>query len=179
MVLQRKIDLDLVPQGTFSERIRAGGAGIPAFFTPTGVGTIVAENKETREFDGRQYVMERALKADFAFVKAWKGDKWGNLVYRKTARNFNPMMATAAKVTIAEVEHLVEVGELEAGPHTHAQHLCAAHFSRRAYEKRIERKNGEKEVGLSLVVMVVGRWPSTQWPDGQDCAKDQRPTTAL
>src|SRR5499425_2577638 len=112
MVLEKKIDLQLVPQGTFSERIRAGGAGIPAFYTPTGVGTIVAEGKETREFDGRMYVMERALKADFAFVKAWKGDKWGNLVYRKTARNFNPMMATAAKVTIAEVENLVEVGQL-------------------------------------------------------------------
>src|SRR6202040_1088850 len=114
MVLAGKIQLDLVPQGTFSERIRAGGAGIPAFFTPTGVGTVVAENKETREFDGRLYVMELALKADFAFVKAWKGDTVGNLVYRKTARNFNPMMATAAKVTIAEVEDLVEVGELEA-----------------------------------------------------------------
>src|SRR5438094_7306211 len=113
MVLQGKVELDLVPQGTFSERIRAGGAGIPAFFTPTGVGTIVGENKETREFDGRLYVMERALEADFAFIKAWKGDKWGNLVYRKTARNFNPMMATAGNVSIAEVEHLVEVGELE------------------------------------------------------------------
>src|SRR5213080_3548851 len=113
MVLQGKVELDLVPQGTFSERIRAGGAGIPAFFTPTGVGTIVGENKETREFDGRLYVMERALEADFAFIKAWTGDKWGNLVYRKTARNFNPMMATAANVTIAEVEHLVEVGELD------------------------------------------------------------------
>src|SRR5881296_2826201 len=113
MVLQRKVDLDLVLQGTFSERIRAGGAGIPAFFTPTGVGTIVAENKETREFDGRKYVMERALKADFAFVKGWKGDREGNLTYRKTARNFNPMMAPAAKITIAEVEHLVEVGELD------------------------------------------------------------------
>src|SRR5437016_2797116 len=113
MVLNGKMELDLVPQGTFSERIRAAGAGIPAFFTPTGVGTIVAEGKETREFDGRTYVMERALKADFAFVKAWKGDRWGNLVYRKTARNFNPMMATAAKVTIAEVEHLVDVGELD------------------------------------------------------------------
>src|SRR5207237_6425561 len=96
MVLEKKIDLELAPQGTFAERIRAGGAGIPAFFTPTGVGTIVSENKETREFDGRKYMMERALKADFAFVKAWKGDKWGNLVYRKTARNSNPMMATAA-----------------------------------------------------------------------------------
>src|ERR1700685_3344882 len=111
MVLSGKIQLDLVPQGTFSERIRAAGAGIPAFFTPTGVGTMVADGKETREFDGRTYVMERALPADFAFVKAWKGDRMGNLVYRKTARNFNPMMATAAKGTIGDVEHLVEVGE--------------------------------------------------------------------
>src|ERR1700690_4250925 len=106
MVLAGKVELDLVPQGTFSERIRAAGAGIPAFFTPTGVGTVVAEGKETREFDGRMYVMERGLTADFAFVKAWKGDREGNLIYRKTARNFNPMMATAARITIAEVEHL-------------------------------------------------------------------------
>jgi 3-oxoacid CoA-transferase subunit A len=111
-MLRGEIDLDLVPQGTFSERIRAGGAGIPAFFTPTGVGTVVANNKEVREFDGRTYIMETALKADFAFVKAWKGDKWGNLVYRKTARNFNPMMASAAKITIAEVEELVDLGDL-------------------------------------------------------------------
>src|SRR5271168_2434708 len=113
MVLDGTLHLDLIPQGTFSERIRAGGAGIPAFFTPTGVGTVVAEGKETREFDGRTYVMERSLKADFAFVKAWKGDRMGNLVYRKTARNFNPIMATAAKVTIAEVEQLVEPGGLD------------------------------------------------------------------
>src|SRR6266436_2104895 len=113
MVLDGTVQLDLVPQGTFSERIRVGGAGIPAFFTPTGVGTIVADNKETREFDGRMYLMEHALKADFALIRAWKGDKWGNLVYRKTARNFSPMMATAARVTIAEVENLVEVGELD------------------------------------------------------------------
>src|ERR1700739_1508954 len=113
MVLNGTVQLDLVPQGTFSERIRAAGAGIPAFFTPTGVGTIVADGKETREFDGRIYVMERALHADFAFVKAWKGDRMGNLVYRKTARNFNPIMATAAKVTIAEVEHLVDAGDLD------------------------------------------------------------------
>src|SRR5258707_3882832 len=140
MVLQRKVDLDLVPQGTFSERIRAGGAGIPAFFTPTGVGTIVAENKETRDFDGRQYIMERALKADFAFVKAWKGDKWGNLVYRKTARNFNPMMATAAKVTIAEVEHLVEVGDLEPDlVHTPSVYVNRI-FKGELYERRIEKK---------------------------------------
>src|ERR1035438_1463770 len=110
MVLAGTLQLELVPQGTFSERIRAGGAGIPAFFTPTGVGTVVADGKETREFDGRPYQIGRALKADFALIKAWKGDRWGNLVYRKTARNFNPMMATAAKITIAEVEHLVEPG---------------------------------------------------------------------
>ena len=140
MVLEKKIDLELVPQGTFSERIRAGGAGIPAFFTPTGVGTLVAENKETREFDGRTYVMERGLKADFAFVRAWKGDKWGNLVYRKTARNFNPMMATAAKITIAEVEHLVEVGELDPDlvhtPSIYVQRI----FQGEMYERRIERR---------------------------------------
>ena len=140
MVLQGKVELDLVPQGSFSERIRAGGAGIPAFFTPTGVGTIVAEKKETRDFDGRPYIMERALKADFAFVKAWKGDKWGNLVYRKTARNFNPMMATAAKVTIAEVEHLVEVGELEPDlVHTPSVYVNRI-FKGEQFEKRIERR---------------------------------------
>src|SRR2546429_3913229 len=139
MVLQGKVELDLVPQGTFSERIRAGGAGIPAFFTPTGVGTIVGENKETREFDGRLYVMERALEADFAFIKAWKGDKWGNLVYRKTARNFNPMMATAANVTIAEVEHLVEVGELNPDSiHTPSVYVKRI-FQGELFEKRIER----------------------------------------
>jgi 3-oxoacid CoA-transferase subunit A len=144
MVLQGKVELDLVPQGTFAERIRAGGAGIPAFFTPTGVGTIVAEKKETHEFDGRVYVMERALKADFALVKAWKGDKWGNLVYRKTARNFNPMMAAAAKVTIAEVEHLVEVGELEADLiHTPSVYVNRI-FQGELYEKRIERRTTRK-----------------------------------
>ena len=144
MVLQGNIQLDLVPQGTFSERIRAGGAGIPAFFTPTGVGTVVADKKETREFDGRTYVMERALKADFAFIKAWKGDKWGNLVYRKTARNFNPMMATAAKVTIAEVEHLVEAGELEPDLiHTPSVYVNRI-FQGELYEKRIEKRTVRK-----------------------------------
>jgi len=144
MVLTGKIHLDLVPQGTFSERIRAGGAGIPAFFTPTGVGTIVAEGKETREFDGRTYVMERALKADFAFVKAWKGDRMGNLVYRKTARNFNPMMASAAKITIAEVEHLVEVGELD-GDLVHTPSVYVKRiFQGELYEKRIERRTVRK-----------------------------------
>src|SRR6185436_19905124 len=108
LVLSGEIELELNPQGTFSERIRAGGAGIPAFYTPTGYGTLVAEGKETREFGGRMYVLERALTADFAFVKAWKGDTLGNLVYRKTTRNFNPMVATASKMTVAEVEILVE-----------------------------------------------------------------------
>ena len=144
MVLEKKIDLELAPQGTFSERIRAGGAGIPAFFTPTGFGTIVADNKETRDFDGRMYVMEHALKADFAFVKAWKGDKWGNLVYRKTARNFNPMMATAAKITIAEVEYLVEVGEIDPDlVHTPGVYVKRV-FQGEVYEKRIERKTVRK-----------------------------------
>jgi 3-oxoacid CoA-transferase subunit A len=146
MVLSGTLQLDLVPQGTFAERIRAGGAGIPAFYTPTGVGTIVAEGKEAREFDGRTYIMERALKADFAFVKAWKGDKWGNLVYRKTAQNFNPMMATAAKITIAEVEHLVEAGELE--PDT--VHTPSVYVKRiiqgELFERRIERRTVRKAV---------------------------------
>lgn len=110
--LDGTIELELTPQGTLAERIRAGGAGIPAFYTKTGVGTVVEEGKEVREFDGERYVMERGLTADLALVKAWKGDPEGNLVYRKTARNFNPMMATAAKVTIAEVEHLVGAGEI-------------------------------------------------------------------
>src|ERR1700716_770131 len=144
MVLQGKVELDLVPQGTFSERIRAGGAGIPAFFTPSGVGTIVAENKETREFEGRPYIMEHALKADFAFVKAWKGDRMGNLIYRKTARNFNPMMATAAKVTIAEGEHLVEAGERD-GDHIHTPSVYVKRIVRgELYERRIERRTVRK-----------------------------------
>src|SRR5450432_1196613 len=113
LVLSGELQVELNPQGTFAERIRAGGAGIPAFYTPTGYGTMVAEGKETREFDGRPYVLERALRGNFAFVKAWKGDRWGNLIYRKTARNFNPMMATAADFVIAEVEELVELGELD------------------------------------------------------------------
>ncbi len=140
LVLTRKIDLELVPQGTFAERIRAGGAGIPAFYTPTGVGTIVAENKETREFNGRQYVMERGLKADFALIKAWKGDRWGNLVFRKTARNFSPVMATAAKVTIVEVEHLVEIGEIEPDQVMTPSVYVKRIFQGSNYEKRIERR---------------------------------------
>lgn len=144
MVLTRKIDLELIPQGTFAERIRAGGAGIPAFYTPTGFGTVVAEGKETREFNGRPYVMEHALKADFALIKAWKGDKWGNLVYRKTARNFNPMMATAAEITIAEVEHLVEPGEID-GDFVHTPGVYVKRIIQGSdYEKRIERRTLRK-----------------------------------
>jgi 3-oxoacid CoA-transferase subunit A len=139
-VIRGELDLTLVPQGTLAERIRAGGAGIPAFFTPTGLGTPVAEGKEVREFEGKRYVMERWLRADFALVKAWMGDRAGNLIYRKTARNFNPMMATAAKVTIAEVEELVETGELDPDaivtPGIYVQRIFEGH----SYEKRIERR---------------------------------------
>ena len=144
MVINHQIDLQLIPQGTFSERMRAAGAGIAAFYTPTGYGTVVAEGKETREFDGRPYVLEHALKADFAFVKAWKGDEWGNLVYRKTARNFNPMMATAAKVTIAEVEELVEVGELDPDMVHTPSVFVKRIFQGELFEKRIEKRTVQK-----------------------------------
>ena len=145
LVLTKKLDLELVPQGTFAERIRAGGAGIPAFFTPTGVGTIVAEGKETRDFNGRTYVMELDLKADFALIKAWKGDTCGNLIFRKTARNFSPMMATAAKVTIAEVEELVEVGELDPDQVMTPSIYVKRIFQGSGYEKRIERLTVRKK----------------------------------
>ena len=144
MVLSGELELELNPQGTLAERIRAGGAGIPAFFTPTGYGTVIAEGKETRDFDGRPYVLERALRADFALIKAWKGDTWGNLVFRKTARNFNPMMATAARVTIAEVEHLVEVGEIEPDQ-VHVPSIYVKRiFQGTGYEKRIEKRTVRK-----------------------------------
>ncbi len=140
LVLGGKIELELNPQGTLAERIRAGGAGIPAFYTPTGYGTAVAEGKETREFGGRMYVLEKALRADFAFIKAWKGDRWGNLMYRKTARNYNPVMATAADFVIAEVEHLVELGEIPPDQvHTPAVYVDAIVPGAR-YEKRIEKR---------------------------------------
>jgi 3-oxoacid CoA-transferase subunit A len=144
LVLSGELQVELNPQGTFAERIRAGGAGIPAFYTPTGYGTMVAEGKETREFDGRQYVLERALRGDFAFVKAWKGDRWGNLIYRKTARNFNPVMATAADFVIAEVEELVDLGELPADQvHTPGIFVNAI-LQGQGYEKRIERRTVKK-----------------------------------
>ena len=144
LVMSKELELELNPQGTFAERLRAGGAGIPAFYTPTGFGTMVAEGKEIRDFDGRMYVMERGLRGDFAFVKAWKGDRWGNLIYRKTARNFNPMMATAADYVIAEVEELVELGELEADQiHTPGIFVNAI-LQGANYEKRIERRTTRK-----------------------------------
>ena len=138
--LQKEIEVELVPQGTFSERIRAGGAGIGGFFTPTGVGTLVAEGKETRVIDGREYVLERPLHADFAFIKAWTGDTVGNLVYRRTTRNFNPMMATAATTTLAEVERLVPAGEIAPDmvhtPGIFVRTILQGHH----YSKRIEKR---------------------------------------
>ena len=136
--LSKELEVELCPQGTIAERLRAGGAGIPAFYTPTGVGTLVAEGKEIKEFDGREYVLERAITGDFAFVKAWKGDKFGNLVFRKTSRNFNPMMATAGKITVAEVEELVEPGEIDPDQvHTPGIYIQRI-FKGTNYQKRIE-----------------------------------------
>ncbi len=140
LALRGGIDLQLMPQGTFAERMRAGGAGIAGFYTPTGVGTVVAQGKEVREFDGRGYLLERGLTADFAFVKAWKGDRWGNLIYRKTARNFNPVMATAARVTIAEVEELVDLGALDPNAIVTPGIYVKRIFEGKNYEKRIEKR---------------------------------------
>jgi 3-oxoacid CoA-transferase subunit A len=143
-VLAGQLDLTLVPQGTLAERIRAGGAGIPGFYTPTGVGTVVADGKELREFNGRTYLLETALVADFALVKAWRGDRLGNLVYRKTARNFNPMMATAAKITIAEVEELVEPGQIDPDHIITPGIYVTRIIQGEKYEKRIERRTVRK-----------------------------------
>ena len=144
LFLDGKLEVELNPQGTLAERIRAGGAGIPAFYTATGFGTVVADGKETREFDGRKYVMETALHADFSIVKAWKGDRFGNLVYRKTTRNFNPMMAAAGKTTIAEVEMLVEPGELEPDQ-VHSPGIYVQRIVKGAkFEKPIEQRTVRK-----------------------------------
>jgi 3-oxoacid CoA-transferase subunit A len=144
LVMSGELQIELNPQGTLAERIRAGGAGIPAFYTPTGYGTVVADGKETREFNGRPYVLEQAIRGDFAFVKAHKGDRWGNLVFHKTARNFNPMMATAANYVIAEVEELVEPGQLDPDQvHTPGIYVDAI-FVGAPYEKRIERRTTRK-----------------------------------
>jgi 3-oxoacid CoA-transferase A subunit len=143
-LLNGEMEVELIPQGTLAERCRAGGAGIPAFFTPAGFGTEVAEGKETREFNGKMYVLEYGMRSDFALVKAWKGDTLGNLVYKGTARNFNPMMATAGKITIAEVEELVQPGELDPNnihtPGIYVQRI----FQGKDYEKRIERRTTRK-----------------------------------
>ncbi|WP_299824570.1 CoA transferase subunit A [uncultured Pontibacter sp.] len=139
-LLSGELEVELIPQGTLAERIRAGGAGIPAFFTPAGYGTEVGEGKESREFNGKMYLMEAWLRADFAFVKAWKGDTAGNLIYKGTARNFNPMMATAGKITVVEVEELVPAGELDPNmihtPGIFVQRI----FQGEKYEKRIEQR---------------------------------------
>ncbi len=135
-----ELEVEFAPQGTLAERLRAGGAGIPGFYTPTGVGTLVAEGKELKDFDGRTFVLERGITGDFALVKAWKGDHYGNLIFRKTARNFNPMIATAGKITIAEVEELVEVGELDPDqihtPGIYIQRIIQG----TDYQKRIEQR---------------------------------------
>ena len=144
LALKKEIEVELNPQGTLAERIRAGGAGIPAFYTPTGYGTLAAEGKEIREFNGRHHVLVPALRGDFAFIKAWKGDRWGNLIYRKTARNYNAMMATAADYVIAEVEEIVELGKLNPDcVHTPGIFVDAI-FQGSNYEKRIERRTVRK-----------------------------------
>jgi 3-oxoacid CoA-transferase subunit A len=143
-LLSGELEVDLIPQGTLAERVRAGGAGIPAFFTPAGVGTEVAQGKETREFEGKVYLMDHWLRSDFSLVKAWKGDTTGNLIYRGTARNFNPMMAAAGRITIAEVEELVPAGELDPNMiHTPGIYVHRI-FQGRDYEKRIEQKTVSK-----------------------------------
>ncbi len=138
LYLSGELEVEFTPQGTLAEKMRAGGAGIPAFFTPTGVGTKVAEGKEVRQFNGRDYILERSIRSDFSFVKAWKGDKFGNLIFRKTAANFNPLAAMAGNITVAEVEELVEIGELD----PNHVHLSGAYVQRifhgRNYQKRIE-----------------------------------------
>jgi len=144
LALKGEVQLELNPQGTLAERIRAAGAGIAGFYTPTGVGTVVADSREVRSFDGQPYLLERALKADYAFVKAWKGDRWGNLVYRRTARNFNPVMATAARVTIAEVEELVELGQLDPNTIVTPGIYVERIFQGTNYEKRIEKRTVRK-----------------------------------
>ena len=138
--LSGELEVELNPQGTLAERLRAGGAGIPAFYTPTGVGTVVAEGKDVREFDGRKYVLERAIRGDYALVKAWKADPFGNLVFRKTARNFNPMMAAAGKITIVEVEEIVDYGDIDPD-HVHTPGIYVQMVVQgRNYEKRIEQR---------------------------------------
>ena len=151
LALKKEIEVELNPQGTLAERIRCGGAGIPAFFTPAGYGTLAAEGKEIREFNGRPHVLVPALRGDFAFIKAWKGDRWGNLIYRKTARNYNAVMATAATHVIAEVEEMVELGELDPNNvHTPGIFVDAI-FQGTDYQKRIERRTVRKRGSQNAV----------------------------
>lgn len=140
LVLSGELELELTPQGTLAEKMRAGGAGIPAFYTPTGYGTLIAEGKDVKEFDGKKYILERSIVTDFSIVKAWKGDAMGNLVYRKAARNFNPMVATAGRITIAEVEEIVPVGSIDPD-HVHTPGIYVQRiFKGQTYEKRIEKR---------------------------------------
>jgi 3-oxoacid CoA-transferase subunit A len=146
-VLAGELEVELNPQGTLVERLRCGGAGLAGVYTPTGVGTMVAEGKEVREFDGRKFLLERGLRGDFAFIKAWKGDRWGNLIYRRTARNYNPVMATAADFVVAEVEELVELGQLDPNSvHTPGIFIDAI-FQGQNYEKRVEKRTTRKLMG--------------------------------
>ena len=166
LYLDGNLDVEMTPQGTLAERIRAGGAGIPAFYTATGYGTVVAEGKETRDFDGRPYVLERALTADFALVKAWKGDRFGNLVYRKTTRNFNPMMAAAANVTIAEVEQLVEPGEIDPDqihtPGIYVQRILkGAKFDKPIEQRTVHPRTGPGSPGRSPSRAGAGSLPGS------------------
>lgn len=142
-VIAGELEVELTPQGTLAEKIRAGGAGIPAFYTPAGVGTLIAEGKEIRKFNGKEYVLEEALTADFSLIRAWKGDKMGNLIFNKTARNFNPMIAAAGKVTIAEVEELYEIGELDAN-FIHTPSIYVQRIIQGDQVKRIERRTISK-----------------------------------
>jgi 3-oxoacid CoA-transferase subunit A len=144
-MLSGELEVDLIPQGSLAEKCRAGGAGIPAFFTPAGYGTEVSEGKEVREYNGKQHILESALTADFAFVKAWKGDTAGNLIYKGTARNFNPLMAMAGKITVAEVEELVPAGELDPNQIHTAGIFVQRIFQGEKYEKRIEQRTVRKK----------------------------------
>ena len=172
--LAGELELEFNPQGTLAERIRAGGAGIPAFFTRTGAGTMIAEGKEEREFDGERYVMERGIVADLSIVHAWKGDTEGNLVYRKTARNFNPMMATAGKVTVAEVEHLVQPGDIDPDhivtPGIYVQRIVHVPDAAKHIEQRTVRKRVGCAAGTGEEVSCPG--PANRWPSAppRSCA---------
>ena len=139
LAISGEMEVELTPQGTLAEKVRAGGAGIPAFYTPTGVGTLIAKDKETKEFDGREYVLERAITGDFALIKAWKADTMGNLIFRKTARNFNPVMATAGRITIAEVEEIVQPGEIDPDQ-VHTPGVYVHRLVQGSFEKRIEKR---------------------------------------